>query len=282
FARSSAPLRVFEMQAQCPNCQNLFTTDRMGLQFCPSCGRQVSVAAEAPQAPPAAVTLTREETPWERRAQNGVVPGYFETWRQVMFSPDPFWRRLRPDGPWPDALFFGWITAALAGLLQLPFQFFSFNAQLQNILLRSNRDHSRTSEWMRQIAEAMQQAGGAAVAIGSYVGTTLFIPVALFISAAVLHGTCLLLGTGGKGFWASFRVVAYASAPALLGWIPCVGGFVFLYALVLEILGVARVHETSLEKAAAAVLLPLLLICCCVAGLIAAVAGGIVGAASGR
>ncbi len=31
------------MDARCPRCSTVFTTDRSGIQFCPNCGQQVDV-----------------------------------------------------------------------------------------------------------------------------------------------------------------------------------------------------------------------------------------------
>jgi len=35
------------MRARCPHCTSVFTTDRGGVQFCPSCGKQINVPAPA-------------------------------------------------------------------------------------------------------------------------------------------------------------------------------------------------------------------------------------------
>src|SRR5579871_1032192 len=117
------------MQARCPQCSATFQTERTGAQFCPNCGQQVNVAevagAGAPPgaAPPAAsASGARVPTPWERRAELGVVQGFLLNVKQMVVDPDGFWRSVRPDAPLSDALFFGWIVAVIGALVSAPFQ----------------------------------------------------------------------------------------------------------------------------------------------------------------
>ena len=138
------------MDARCPRCSTVFTTDRSGIQFCPNCGQQVDVPAP-PQAsgagwgqspgpgpgggggfgagrftgepPPGGGPLPghRELTPWERRKELGLVHGFFETWKRSMFSPQQFFPTVRPDVPWSEALYYAWIIHGITVVLGLPF-----------------------------------------------------------------------------------------------------------------------------------------------------------------
>src|SRR5215470_2416685 len=113
------------MEARCPRCSTVFTTDRSGIQFCPNCGQQVDVpepAARPPgqdpwSQPPGGTGGAagggagggfgagaypgggRELTPWERRKELGVFQGFFETWKRSVFSPQAFFPTVRPDVP---------------------------------------------------------------------------------------------------------------------------------------------------------------------------------------
>jgi hypothetical protein len=107
-----------------------------------------------------------------------------------------------------------------------------------------------------------------------------WVVIAAFISSGVLHLMLLLLGGARRGFEATFRVVCFSQAPALLLVIPVFlvpfcGLLVVAWSLVLEVLGFAEAHQIDHGKAAAAVLLPLLICCCCCAGLVASFAGAI-------
>ncbi|WP_321507020.1 Yip1 family protein [uncultured Methanoregula sp.] len=86
---------------------------------------------------------------------------------------------------------------------------------------------------------------------------------ALIISAWI-HLWVFVLG-GRKGFLPTMRAVLYGMTPSLLfGWIPVVGFFFSLWALVLEILGIRELQEISSGKAILvmiiAVMIPLLLL----------------------
>ncbi|HSP18892.1 MAG TPA: hypothetical protein VLQ79_05230, partial [Myxococcaceae bacterium] len=115
------------MEARCPRCSSVFTTDRSGIQFCPSCGQQVDVPEPAQARPPpsdswgqppggtggggfgqgrftggsppgdGAPPGGRVLTPWERRKELGVVQGFIETWKRSVLSPQAFFPTVRPD-----------------------------------------------------------------------------------------------------------------------------------------------------------------------------------------
>jgi hypothetical protein len=73
-------------------------------------------------------------------------------------------------------------------------------------------------------------------------------------------------------------VVAYAAATSLFVGIPYLGFLAFLYGVVLIILGISSVQETTIGRAAAAVLVPWVLLCCCAAAVFALGASVLVGA----
>jgi len=86
---------------------------------------------------------------------------------------------------------------------------------------------------------------------------------ALVISAWV-HLWVYLLG-GRKGIFQTVKAVLYGLTPGLLfGWIPVVGFFFSLWAIVLEILGIRELQELSTGKAILAlfiaVMIPILLL----------------------
>src|SRR4051794_33983616 len=115
------------MQARCPHCRNVFSTERSGVQFCPSCGNQVDVpevAAGGPGVPPPPPMGEPQipgfgETPWERRAELGFFPALLQTWKETMFQPQAFWRQVKPNGPFGDALIYAWIIHIVASVLAI-------------------------------------------------------------------------------------------------------------------------------------------------------------------
>jgi hypothetical protein len=100
-------------------------------------------------------------------------------------------------------------------------------------------------------------------------------PAVVYSFDAVLYGLIALVGAfaglfiygswahlfvrafgGRKGYENTIKVFAYGYTPSLLlGWIPFVGGLFWIWALVLDIIGVRQLHEISTGRAIGAVLL---------------------------
>jgi hypothetical protein len=261
------------MQARCPRCTSVFTTDRSGLQFCPNCGQQVDVPTFE-GAPPEGTgagwggpsgpggpgsfgpgAAVREDTPWERRATIGWWTGFWETWKRTLISPQLFWASVKPNGSWTDALLYAWIIFAAGVVLTAPFKALGMGFGLQTVL-----------EQMKDLPPAARAAiRNSAAGVGGFqfVFSILLYPVILIIGSAIQHLFCMVFGVAKNGYYATLRVVAYAGAVSIFTSIPCVGIMAILYYLVLATLGFASVQESSLGRAAAAVLAPFVLLCCC-------------------
>jgi hypothetical protein len=260
------------MQARCPRCASIFTTDRSGLQFCPNCGQQVDVPT-FPGAPPESSgagwggpsgpggpgsfgpgPAVREDTPWERRATVGWFRGLFETWKRTLFTPQAFWASVKPDGSWTDALIYAWILFTVGVLLSAPLGPLGLGGFGMQSLLEQMEDLPAGAR------EAVRTyfAGASVLQLGCSV---FLYPLLVIIWAAILHLFCMLFGASKNGYYATLRVVTYASATTVFSPIPCLGILAGLYGGVLLILGVASVQETSVGRATAAVLGPLV-VCC--------------------
>jgi hypothetical protein len=117
----------------------------------------------------------------------------------------------------------------------------------------------------------------------------LILPIAtvigMFVGAGIYHLMLMLLGGARRPFETTLRVAAYTNgATAVLNLVPICGAFAAaIYAIVANIIGLAKAHEISTGKAAAAVLLPVVICCTLVlifyAAIAAIIVGGIMGAA---
>lgn len=295
------------MQARCPHCSNVFNTERAGIQFCPNCGQQINVpdpAGAPPPPPPGAPwtaggpggpggpgapgalgpgASTRGPVPWEERAQRGFFGAFFENWKMVFMQPEQFWSRMRPDGALSDGLFFGWLCFAINGVLNIPLQLVSAalnRGQLDQFMSSTKDLPPEARRMVQQIAGPLLGGGGT---IGLVIGQIIVYPVLMIVTTAILHLFCMIFGVSKNGFNATARVVGYAQAPYVLGWIPVCGGLVAaIYGIVLQCWGVARAHESSVTRAVFAVLTPFILLCCCLVGAIVVAAGaGAAAAANG-
>jgi hypothetical protein len=111
----------------------------------------------------------------------------------------------------------------------------------------------------------------------------LWILLGLHIGAGLIHLALKLLGAAHYPYEATLRVVAYgmgSTYPLMI--VPLVGGLLAsVWLLVVEIIGVMRVQETTAAEAAAAALIPILFCCCLFAVVFATVLASIIGVASG-
>jgi hypothetical protein len=282
------------MDARCPRCSTVFTTDRSGIQFCPNCGQQVDVPepaqasgagwgqASGPGAggarftgepPPGGGPIPgqRELTPWERRKELGLVHGFFETWKRSVFSPQGFFPTVRPDVPWTEALYYAWVIHGITVLLGLPL----IGLGLLRPSLPSNV--SGDTAQIETMVRAMSGGMGVAYAFG----TLLLYPLVILAVAGVIHLCAMLFGAAKNGYGATVRAICYAQGPALIAVIPCIGFLAWIYSIVLDVLGISSLQETSTGKAAGIVLLPLLFIICCCGALLFLFAAGIAGVING-
>lgn len=282
------------MQVRCPHCQGIFSTERAGIQFCPNCGQQINVpgsaAPGAPETPAGAVPPTagpglggtpgqtgtpesmgpggREPTPWERRAELGAFGGLWETWKKSMFSPEPFFSSVRPEGNWVDAMLYGWIVTAVGSLLSAPLSFLSLRLNQADLSKLENLPPQA-----KQIFEAMQSANGRMVLIALSALPLVFYPVILFVRAALVHLSCMIWGCAKNGYLATTRALGYTSSPsalAALTVIPCVGsvfGLAYVvYQIVLDVFALGRIHDSTFGRSTGAVLTLYVVLCCCLCG----------------
>jgi len=85
--------------------------------------------------------------------------------------------------------------------------------------------------------------------------------IGLVIITGVYHLLVLLLARANNaGLEGTFRVVSYAYAVQVLGWVPLLNVLVGLYGLYLCAFGFQEVHSTTYQRAATIAALPLLLL----------------------
>lgn len=239
----------------CPRCGN-FVCERC---LAPGQGLHCAKCREK-------VDVTREPPPWERRAELGFIPALVEQWKTTMLSPERFWRSVPAEGSMTEPLLYAWLLFAAQAPLSLVVQAWNFgNVRLQ-LAQMSSQLKTPMPAWLDSVSPWT-------FALGITLGPLVLYPLSYFLGAGLNHLGCLLTGAAPKGFTATARVMGYAQAPILFMWIPYVGGMLSFYVLVQQILGIARVHETTGVRAAFGILLiPLLLSCCAVVGIIIAAA----------
>lgn len=209
---------------------------------------------EPPTTPPPAGP---EPLPWER-------PGYpflealYETAKLVLTAPREAFARMSLTvdlgRPLLYAVLFGWIGVIASQIYNLAF-------------------HGAIMSLMPMMARGGGFLLPTAWSVAIIVLAPIFVLIGAFLWAAIVHLFLMLVGAATSGFAATLRVVCYGSTVQVLNVIPLCGGIIAtVWAVVLQIIGLAAAHRTSQGKAALAVLLPLAL--CCACGILAAIGVG--------
>ena len=275
----------------CPACQALLPEPPE--RFCPNCGHDLQALPALPgmpspppglpppppawnpthpgggggwQAPPGA----GRRTPWERRDEIGTATALVETTQAVLLRPSEFFRQMPVvgglGGPLVYGLVLGYIGVVARAVYDLVF----------SSVLGSAMSGLSPDPQLQPFLKLLEGGGGV---LGLAVALVIGIPmmaIAMFLTTGVLHVFLMMLGAASRGFEATFRVVAYAQATALLNVIPFCGSLLAgLYALVLIVIGLTEAQQTSAGKALLAVLLPIFLFCCCCGTVLALAFGGI-------
>src|ERR1041384_8348277 len=89
------------------------------------------------------------------------------------------------------------------------------------------------------------------------------VAICVFIASGIIHLCLMLVGGAKKPFETTFRVMCFAQGSTqLLLIVPICGGLIAgVWALVVEIIGLAKAHETDIGRAALAILIPVI-VCC--------------------
>ena len=176
--------------------------------------------------------------------------GLFNTWKKVMFDPMNFFEKLPDKIKLKEPSFF-YIKINAIMLLGLALLILFFGTFFLAML--------SASEPLAGIF------GGIGFSIIIVIGLILF-PVMLlfswgmlFVGAGITHLLVLLFG-GTKGFHETYKTLAYASAPNILGFIPYLNWITGIYILVLQVIGIHKRQDLSIGKSIAVVLIPFLAI----------------------
>lgn len=217
-------------------------------------------AAAAPTAPPPQIDATstsetaapRSGLPWEHRQERGFANAFIETLAMVLTKPDLAFRTMKTEGGLAEPLIYALIGGCVGGIVSL-----LLSLGLQSMGLFAGQRDAFTA-----------MAGIGIGMIGLIVLVPVFIVIGLFIGAAIVYLCLMIVGGANKSFETTFRVLAFSQgSTGPLQVIPVCGGLIaFVWALVVDCIGLARAHETSTGRAVLAVLLPLIV--CCGAGIL--------------
>ncbi len=188
--------------------------------------------------------MGRERTAWENRSELGIWQGIYQTFKAVLFSPEKLFRTMSFKGGIKEPLAFGILLGSIGAMLGLFWHFLMMSGSL-----------------LEMVHELMGQFNMALVFLGLLIFSPLFVIIILFVTSGILHLSLQIVRGGKNGFEATFRVISYSQAIQVVGLIPFIGGLIGgLWVLVVQVIGIREIHETSYLRVIIAFLIPLALI----------------------
>ncbi|MDY6879322.1 MAG: YIP1 family protein [Desulfatiglans sp.] len=187
----------------------------------------------------------RNGAPWENRSGLGIWQGIYQTFKQVLFSPEVLFKNLTYQGGMSEPFAFGLLVGSLGSM---------FNMFWQALIMASG---------LITFGEPLFSGliiGRISLGLIFFIALILIpirVTLGMFISSIIFHVLLLIVRGGGNGFEATFRVVSYSQAAKVWGLVPFLGGWVaWVWQLVVQIVGFREIHETSYLKVIAAFLIP--------------------------
>ncbi|MCD6161576.1 MAG: YIP1 family protein [candidate division Zixibacteria bacterium] len=256
----------------CRNCGKMAEADGE-IKFCPHCGASMEEPLtpdeKQSEIPPERETLiykAPDETEnkyilWEDRSKLGFISSLFETWKESVFNPTRFYRKMPATGgignPLLYGLIFGFIGLVFSMVYQQFFsQLFDPSPWYQYMGQDFDRDLYDFSRQMESISHLFQ------IVLFPFMLTAWF-----FIWAGILHLIMTIFNWKSESFEATFRIITYSEGPSFFAIVPVIGSLIaIIWQLVLVIIGLKEVHKNDIGKAILIVFLPLILCCLCCCG----------------
>jgi hypothetical protein len=230
--------------AKCPRCRQRFEIFLPGEEH--PAARGGGIYADGQRGSAESETGTgggRSDAPWEKRAELGLWQGIYQTSKAALFSPDTLFKGLTYQGGIGEPLAFGLLIGSLGSMFGFFWQFLILSGGL-SIFMES---------FFGRFTFLF-------VFLILVVVIPLFVLIGMYLYAGVLHLMLLVVRGAPHGFEATFRVVCYSQAAQVWAIIPFLGGWVGgAWQLIVQIVGLREMHETSYFRVIAAFLIPVAL-----------------------
>jgi hypothetical protein len=217
--------------ATCPQCKHRFS-------FTPPKG---DIGTEQGQKEAGAEgRVERQTPPWENRSELGLWQGIYQTFKAVLFSPDRLFSTMTHERGITEPLAFGLLLGSIGSMFGFFWQFLMMSGGLLAV----------GEELMGRVSMSL-------IFFAIILISPLFVAITMFIGGAVLHLSLLIVRGARNGFEGTFRVVSYSQATQIWSVIPFIGGFIGgLWILIVQIVGLREIHETSYLRVILAFLIP--------------------------
>jgi len=218
---------IQESAAKCVHCGQWLHAGAAGVRVSApqaAMGAHEDSFAEAPQE-------HELDCPWEDRESYGTLNAFFQTATKCLLTPTAFFSRLPRQGGFLNPILFGVMSIVVSFVLAYI--------------------------WYSLLGRGGGGLFGFLIVIPFVVlSAFIIVIIQLFLGSGILHLCLLLLGGANEGYQATFRVVSYSSVTWLFNTIPVVGTIASLWGIVLTVIGLREVHNTSTGKSVAAMAIP--------------------------
>ncbi len=187
---------------------------------------------------------TRNGAPWENRSELGLWQGIYRTFKEVLFSPETFFRSLTFKAGIVEPLAFGTLVGSLGSMFGLFWQLLMWSGLVLTY------------------GESIfgQFSIGVILLIIMVIIPILWVAW-IFVSSGITHLLLLIVRGGENGYEATLRVVSYSQATQVWSLIPFVGGTIgWIWQLVVQIIGLRHIHRMSYLRVIVAFLIPVAII----------------------
>lgn len=169
--------------------------------------------------------------PWENDGAS-FPRDLFRSWMEVMLRPVEFFRALNSASPFSKPLIFFLVFSVLGATLSML---------------------SRMAGGM----EGYDFLGGPVYIWFSFFASPFIALLGLAMNVGLTHLGVLLFIPTRKNIGVTGRMYCYVAAPTVMALVPFLGWLIsIVWALVLSVIGIQQVHETTTGRALAAVLVP--------------------------
>jgi hypothetical protein len=181
--------------------------------------------------------------PWENRSEFGLWQGVYQTAKTALFAPESLFRTMTFTGGITEPLAFGILIGSIGTMFGLFWQFLMWSG----VVLSSSKP-------------LFGQFTIGVIFLIIMLVTPVFWVMWIFVSSAVMHLLLLIVRGGQNGYEATLRVVSYSQAAQIWCLIPLVGGSIgWIWQLVVQIIGLKQIHQTSYLRVFMALLIPVAL-----------------------
>jgi len=176
--------------------------------------------------------------------EEGLWKSIWMDFKMVMFSPKSFFSQHKPD--LKRSLIFGLLIGSIGAMFSLFWQLLFIAKKIPSFL------------------DLLQESPIGSVDLIIFL-SFLFVPImvlaGILIYSLLLHIFLFIMGAGKRGLEKTFMVICYSQAPKILSLIPMLGGIAgFIWRLVIQIIGLKHVHETSYFRIIIAFMVPVFML----------------------